>query len=531
MASLQYGSSGSQVKKMQDWLGQLGYDAGTDGIYGANSQSAVKQFQQDYGLEGTGVFDQNTLNKLFDVRGGNAQKVNNGQGTPSTNNGVVPDAGSTGTPSTGANTPSTSKPQYDPQYGVRPETQQQLDALAGGYKPSDALLNAQQAVQDAQAKKPGAYQSQYDDMIKNLYDQIVNRGKFEYDINGDALYDIYKDQYTLGGQMAMQDTLGQAAALTGGYDNSYAQAVGQEAYQQYMAKLAGMVPELEQRAYDRWKAEGDELYNKYGLAADAEQDAYDRYRDNYNQWQAELNQAYDNAKYEDEKDYNRYRDQLSYWQNQANTESNNYWNQKQMENSNYWNEQQLAATNQNNAYSMAMDLLMQGVLPSADLLGRAGISDADARQLASSVQAQQAAAAAAAKKSSSGGGGRSSGSGSSSKTSAGKQPTVAQMNQALELYNKGGMDGVYAYMDSLEANGYDVNGLYDYLMKHGSYTEPGEQLHYTGGAWSGSNKYTGDKTYKDPFSAAKPSMSTNVPTTPSGTLNWLDSLNPNKKKK
>ena len=537
MASLQYGSSGSQVKKMQDWLGQLGYSAGSDGIYGTDSQNAVKQFQQDYGLEGTGVFDQNTLDKLFDVRGGNATKVNNGQGVPSTPSESSP---STSTGSTGTSTAGTSSSgmEYDPRYGVTAETQAQLDALAGGYTPSEAVQQAQAALEAAQAKKPGEYQSAYDDLIKDLYGQIVNRGKFEYDINGDALYDIYKDQYTHGGQMAMMDTLGQAAALTGGYDNSYAQAVGQQAYQQYMAELAGMVPELEQRAYERWQAVGDDLYNRYGLAKQEEEDAYNRYRDTYGDWLNELELAYNKAQDADEKDYNRYRDDLSYWQNQASTESNNYWNQKQMEQQNYWNEQQLAATNRSNAYSMAMDMITQGVLPSSDMLSQAGISEADARSLLSSIQSQMAAAAAA-KSSSSGSSGRSSGSSSSSSTSSGKTPTVAQMEKALELYNKGGMDNCYAYMDSLEANGYDVNSLYDYLMKHGTYTEPGEQLYYTGGAWSGSKDYStnhsSSTTVQDPWmaKAAQDSAVTtgSVPMNSQETLDWLDSLNPNKKKK
>ena len=73
------------------------------------------------------------------------------------------------------------------------------------------------------------YQSQYRDQIQGLYDQIANRKDFTYDVNADAMYQQLKDQYVQGGRMAMMDTMGQAQAMTGGYGNSYAQGVGQQA--------------------------------------------------------------------------------------------------------------------------------------------------------------------------------------------------------------------------------------------------------------------------------------------------------------
>jgi hypothetical protein len=93
----------------------------------------------------------------------------------------------------------------------------------------------------------------------------MNREKFSYDLNGDALYQQYKDQYMLGGQMAMQDTMGQAAAMTGGYGNSYAQGVGQQAYQGYLQQLNDKIPELYQLALDQYNREEDSLYKQYGL--------------------------------------------------------------------------------------------------------------------------------------------------------------------------------------------------------------------------------------------------------------------------
>lgn len=54
--TLQPGSSGEDVKKLQDALSQLGYDPGPiDGVYGLRTKSAVMTFQRDKGLVQDGV--------------------------------------------------------------------------------------------------------------------------------------------------------------------------------------------------------------------------------------------------------------------------------------------------------------------------------------------------------------------------------------------------------------------------------------------------------------------------------------------
>ena len=92
-----------------------------------------------------------------------------------------------------------------------------------------------------------------------------NRNKFSYDINGDALYQQYKDKYIQQGKLAMADTMGQAAAMTGGYGNSYAASVGNQAYQASLQNLNDVSLQLYQMAYDRYNQEGQDLYNKYGM--------------------------------------------------------------------------------------------------------------------------------------------------------------------------------------------------------------------------------------------------------------------------
>lgn len=108
---------------------------------------------------------------------------------------------------------------------------------------------------------------QYIDQLQDIYSQIMNRGPFSYDLEGDMFYRQYADQYSQLGQQAMRDTMAQSAALTGGYGNSWASAAAQQANQQYLNQLNSMIPKFYDRAYKAWTNEGDELMNQYKLAA------------------------------------------------------------------------------------------------------------------------------------------------------------------------------------------------------------------------------------------------------------------------
>ena len=130
---------------------------------------------------------------------------------------------------------------------------------------------------------------------------IMNRDKFSYDLNGDALYQQYKDKYIQQGKLAMADTMGQEAAMTGGYGNSYAQSAGQQAYQAQLDNLNDIVPELYQMALDKYNQEGQELYNQYGMLSDRESQDYGRYRDTVSDYLTERDYLAD--RYDSERDY------------------------------------------------------------------------------------------------------------------------------------------------------------------------------------------------------------------------------------
>lgn len=208
--------------------------------------------------------------------------------------------------------------------GVSGYTQNRLNGLEGGYTPGSAVQQAQAYLNQVQSRRPGEYQSQWDGELTELYNRIANRKPFSYDIGTDPVYQQYREQYQRQGRLAMQDTMGQAAALTGGYGSTYGEQVGQQAYNAYLQNLNDVVPDLYNAAYNRYRDEGTDLYNQYGLLSDRENQAYSRYRDTVNDYYSDLSDArsaYDSAY---SRDYNQWSDQLSYWAQKAENENSAY---------------------------------------------------------------------------------------------------------------------------------------------------------------------------------------------------------------
>lgn len=273
--TLKNGSKGSDVKKLQQALVDAGYSvgkAGVDGVYGSSTASAVKAYQKANGLSVDGIAGNQTLGKLY----GSSSSSNN-----------------TSTPTT-------------TQTEVKPSAEEST------YAPSDLVQQAQNTLNQQIASKPGEYTSPWQQTLNDTINKIMNREKFSYDLNGDALYQQYKDQYVTQGKQAMMDTMGQAAALTGGYGNSYAQTVGQQTYQGYLQQLNDKVPELYALALDQYNQEGQDLYNQYALLGEQENRDYGRHRDAVADWQTERNYLADQYNNERNYDYGVWSDKKAY---------------------------------------------------------------------------------------------------------------------------------------------------------------------------------------------------------------------------
>lgn len=226
--------------------------------------------------------------------------------------------------------------------GVQDNTARQLANYQAGYKEGERVQNAYNDYNTLKQNAPQAYVSPYQQQLDDIYNKIVNRPQFKYDLRGDMLYQNAKEQYQQLGKQAMVDTMGQAAQLTGGYGNSYAQNVGNQAYQQYLLKLNDLIPEYAKLAQDRYNMEGDALNTQYSLARDRENDAYNKYRDTVSDYNQNLQLAYNVYGQERDNDYSQYRDALNYWQNQAGAENDDYWKQAQFDYQKAQDERELA---------------------------------------------------------------------------------------------------------------------------------------------------------------------------------------------
>lgn len=216
---------------------------------------------------------------------------------------------------------------------------------------NQAYLDALAALQGVQGNKP-TYSATYDDDLHALYDQIVNREKFRYDAASDPLWNQYINQYTTKGRMAMMDTMGEAAALTGGYGSSYGQMVGQQAYQGYLQEANQNLPQFYQTALDAYTREGDALQQQYAMIGDMRDTEYGRYMDALNQhW-----------------------NEVQYHQGLADTAYDRGYNS-------FYTSQEMGYGRQQDAYAKLNDLIAAGYSPTDAELSAAGMTRAQANAL------------------------------------------------------------------------------------------------------------------------------------------------------
>ena len=182
------------------------------------------------------------------------------------------------------------------------------------YQRSDRVNEYYNKTRNLEKNKPDEFESKYEDQISSILDNIMNRPKFSYtseDMVNDDLYKMYRDQYMRQGNLAMRDTMGNAAALTGGYGNTYASAAGQQAYDNYVAQLNNKALDFYDRAYQRYADEGQNLYNQMNVVTGLDNTDYQRYRDGVNDYYNDLN--YYNGRYNQEYgyDYGEYQDRMA----------------------------------------------------------------------------------------------------------------------------------------------------------------------------------------------------------------------------
>ena len=293
-----YGSQGSAVRQLQNELNKRGYGLAEDGIFGKKTRSAVRDYQKKNGLTMVdGIAGDETWGSLL-----SAAAVQEPQLTPTAQGTFVTAAEST------------------PRAEVTAGTARRLRELEQGYTPSDEVTAARAYRDSVAAMEPGAYQSRFEEKLQELYDQIAGREAFSYDPEEDEAYRRYAKLYAAKGAAAMEDTLGKAASLTGGYGSSYAQSAGQQAYNGYLQELAALVPELRQAALAEYRQEGQALADQYSMLSQREKNDYARYQNERADWQKLLAAAQDEYESADSGDRKLYQTLLGHFSDKAEQE-------------------------------------------------------------------------------------------------------------------------------------------------------------------------------------------------------------------
>ena len=333
-------SNTAENKKLQKLLKDVGYgsylgdygDGGVDGKYGQSTYNAVEAFQKDYNLQVDGKAGDETWGKLIEVY--NSQN------------------------------------QQPAQQATAPTVAAEPEKVYQYVKEEDSdWVAADQKVKDLEGSRP-TIKGTYDEQVNQLYEQVMGQKNFEYDLNGDALWQQYKDQYTTQGKLAMMDAMGQAAALTGGYGSSYAQGVGQQAYQGYLQQLNDRVPELYQLALQKYNSDQALLKDKFTTAKGMQDDEYSKHMDETDLWYKDLGLAKDDL-------------QTAYEQG-----SSEWYTGEQLRRE----DEETEYTKQQNAYSNLANMIAStGYVPTDAELQAAGMSAGEANALRNEYNRQVAA--------------------------------------------------------------------------------------------------------------------------------------------
>lgn len=126
------------------------------------------------------------------------------------------------------------------------------------------------------------FENPYDEDVSDMVSKIKGRGEFSYNPDDDILYQIAAKRYAQLGSDAMNDTLAEYAAMTGGLPSSAAVSAAQQAKSKYDQELSDMIPALEQAAYQRYQGDYQMDYNLLSSLIGLQGQSYEQFADSMN---------------------------------------------------------------------------------------------------------------------------------------------------------------------------------------------------------------------------------------------------------
>ena len=181
----------------------------------------------------------------------------------------------------------------NPEYGL---SALKLSQDLQGATTTEQQLLAQEAINQLRSSygnmnKTAGSGFQYDGQTEyqKLLDEVTGMGSFSYDPQNDPSYGALKKTYLREGERARDDALAKVSAATGGAPSSYAVTAAQQAGDYYNTQFAGMVPTLEQNAYQRYLKDFSTKLGQLGAMDTDREFDYNAYLDSYDQQQDAYN--------------------------------------------------------------------------------------------------------------------------------------------------------------------------------------------------------------------------------------------------
>ena len=153
--TIRYGSSGQEVRRLQQALNREGYSLDVDGGFGKKTLAALMDYQRRVGMTPDGVAGSKTWASL----------------------------------------------------GLQ-SAQDRLADLEKGYTPSRETQEARRSWEELAAQQPGDYTSPYADRMEDLLRQMESREAFSYDPSRDEMFRRYARLYQRQGQTAIFGAVG-----------------------------------------------------------------------------------------------------------------------------------------------------------------------------------------------------------------------------------------------------------------------------------------------------------------------------------
>ena len=265
------------------------------------------------------------------------------------------------------------------------------------------MAKKQDEYESYESEEWSAEDNEWYQKAKEAAKALDERSPFSYDPGADPLYNSAKAQYVRLGKRAMEDTMGQAAGLSGGYASSYAQTQASQAYDDQLTRLASLLPDYYERARAAYDRETADLRDELGTAIGLYDKDYQVWLDRQSarerqaeaerraeQWEREFERDQDHWEQEFSEDHDRWTTSLDQWERRF-AEDHDRWAAEFARETEQWAAQQAAnaehqsqserASARSYAYRMAMLALQQGLDVSDALLETAGIDRAYAETI------------------------------------------------------------------------------------------------------------------------------------------------------